>query len=48
MLSNVGGLNDEGDKSSIIRRVINFVSREFKDIEFTVFKQNVHGRGRKF
>ncbi len=41
MLSNNNGLNDEGDKSTIIRRVINFNSKRFKDIEFTIFKQEM-------
>ena len=41
MISNNNGLNNEGDKSTVIRRVINFDSKKFKDIEFTIFKQEM-------
>lgn len=41
MLSNNNGLNNEGDKSTVIRRFIDFNRKRFKDIEFTIFKQEM-------
>ena len=41
MLSNRFSLNNEGDKSTVIRRGINFTTKEFKDFEFTIFKKEM-------
>ena len=39
MISNEKGMNEHGDKSTIIHRLVNFDTGQFKDLKFSIYEE---------